>query len=175
MFKNKNIKLEPLSIKHLDYIMKWVNDPAVTGYFAGAQKKINKKEEKEYILNIIRSKNDRVFSVFDGKKYIGQTSINQIYWPARNGRLFLVIVKKFQGKGYGKIIIKKILNHAFNELNLHKIYLIVRAENEKAIYLYHRCGFRQEGVLKEEYFVKGKYWDMMRMAILKDAYQRWRV
>ena len=46
---------------------------------------------------MMHSKTDRVFSIFENSMfrpntteydwpYVGQCSINQIYWPARNGR-----------------------------------------------------------------------------------------
>ncbi len=51
-----------------------------------------------------------------------------------------------------------------NTLNLHKIYLLVALDNEKAIHLYKKCGFIEEGHLVEEYFMNGRYRDVKRAA-----------
>lgn len=79
----------------------------------------------------------------------------------------LIADKEARGKGYGKSAIKQLLEIAFNQLKLHKVWLVVFEENEKARGLYRKCGFQEEGILKDEYFVKGKYHDMARMAIIR--------
>ncbi|EAR53318.1 spermidine N1-acetyltransferase [Photobacterium sp. SKA34] len=60
--------------------------------------------------------------------------------------------------------------HGAFTLNLHKVYLHVAVENEKAIHLYEECGFVEEGHLVKEIFINGKYCDIKRMYILQDEY-----
>ena len=174
-----NIYLKPLSVDDAGDALTWVNDPEVTQYFANLQKKISLAEEQEYILRLNQSKNDKAWSIFDKDcqlfnaeepkswrdEYIGQCSINQIYWPAKNGRIFLALKKEFQGKGFGKKVIRSLIEKA-KELNLHKLWLIVRADNKKSQALYLNEGFDFEGVLKDEYCVDGNYFDMVRMGII---------
>ena len=66
--------------------------------------------------------------------------------------------------------INKALNYAFTILNLHKVYLHVAVNNDKAIYLYEACGFVEEGHLIKEIFVNGQYCDVKRMYLLQDDY-----
>ena len=164
-----NIYLNPLSVDDAENALTWVNDPEVTQYFANMQNKISLDEEREYILRLNHSKNDKAWSVFakvyGPAKYVGQCSINQIYWPARNGRIFLAIKKEFQNNGLGKQVIQGLIEKA-KELKLHKLWLIVRADNKKSQALYLKEGFDFEGVLKDEYFVNGSYFDMVRMGLL---------
>ena len=42
--------------------------------------------------------------------------------------------------------------------------------NEKAIYLYEKCGFKEEGQLVQEIFMNGEYTDVKRMYILQNDY-----
>ncbi|MET0190072.1 MAG: spermidine acetyltransferase, partial [Pseudonocardia sediminis] len=51
--------------------------------------------------------------------------------------------------------------------NLHKVFLIVSTENEKAIHIYRKAGFVVEGELREEFFADGRYRDALRMGILQ--------
>lgn len=170
-----NIKLVPLSIDHVGHIMEWVNDPEITQYFANMRKKVSREEELEFIRKILASQNDIIYSVFDSENgsYIGQASINQIHWPSGEGRLFMVVVKKHQGKGYGHVLLRAIQDAAFRELELHRLYLIVRPENEKALQLYHRCGFRQEGYLYDKYKIEGQWINMIQMAIIRPWWEIW--
>ena len=109
------VQLVPLHPVHLSHIMEWVNDPEVMGYFANRQKPITEEEELEYINTLIKSKNDYVWSVFDDTtgEYVGQCSINAIYWPASNGRIFLAVTKNQQRKGYAEAILKALMHQAF--------------------------------------------------------------
>lgn len=167
------IKLIPLSVRHINYIMGWINDPEVTQYFAGMQKMITRDEELSFVRKLIRSKNDKAYSVFDNEEYVGQVAINQIHWLSGEGRLFLVVVKKHQNEGYGHQIIEAIQEIAFQNLKLHRLYLIVRPDNERGLQLYHRCGFRQEGRLFEKYKIGERWTDMIQMVILEGWWRTW--
>jgi RimJ/RimL family protein N-acetyltransferase len=164
------VRLEPLALEHLPHVMTWVNDREVMQYFAQRQERISEEEESRYLASLIASKTDRAFSVFIGDEYVGQCSVNQIYWPARNGRVFLVVRKAMQGKGLGSAALRALIERAFSdEMNLHKLWLIVRRDNRSAQAMYLRAGFEFEGMLHDEYCVNGKFFDMVRMAIRREA------
>ncbi len=161
------VHLEPLATSHLAHVMTWVNDPAVMGYFANRQSAITEQEEAGYLERLIASPNDRAYSVFDADgAYVGQCSVNQIYWPARNGRLFLVVRREMQGRGFGAAALRALMERSFGELGLHKLWLIVRRDNRRAQAMYLQAGFDFEGVLRDEYFVKDRFFDMVRMSRL---------
>ena len=160
------IRLVPLAKDHLSHVMSWVNDRDVMQYFANRQTDISEADELRYVEALVASANDRAYSVFDGDDYVGQTSINQIYWPARNGRLFVVVRREMQKKGYGPAAVRAALDLAFGELGLRKVWLIVRRDNRAAQAMYLELGFDFEGVLRDEYRVGETYFDMVRMAIV---------
>ena len=160
------VELVPLSIEHLDGVMSWVNDREVMHYFANRQTPITEAEERAYLEHLIGSASDRAYSIFADGTYVGQCSVNQIYWPAKNGRVFLVIGAAHQGRGYGSAAMRALIERSFGELGLHKLWLIVRKDNRSAQAMYLRLGFDFEGVLRDEYFVQGRYHDMVRMSCL---------
>jgi diamine N-acetyltransferase len=161
------LRYEPLTMAHLPLVMTWVNDREVMQYFANRQTDISEEEERRYLETFLTSKNDRAWAVFDGEDYVGQMSINQIYWPARNGRIFLVVRKAMQHKGYGSEMLRGLIRLAWEDLNLHKLWLIVRKDNRAAQVMYLKAGFDFEGVLHDEYFVGGRFHDMVRMAVVR--------
>lgn len=166
------ILLKPTTLADIDNIMTWVNDPEIAEYFAGLGD-ISREQETAYLEKILASDYDRLFSIFVDGQYAGQCSLNQIYWQAGNARLFLVLTKEFQGRGLAQKVIAEILCRAFDEIILNKVWLIVREKNEKGRHLYRRAGFETEGVLREEYRVKGEFVNMVRMAILAKEYRQW--
>lgn len=66
----------------------------------------------------------------------------------------LGIIPKYQGKGFGKAMLKLLLKDLV-EQNIEKIMIEVDSENEKAFNLYKKCGFEIETAF--EYFRKKAY------------------
>ncbi|HII15198.1 MAG TPA: GNAT family N-acetyltransferase [Nanoarchaeota archaeon] len=164
-----NAVLKPLSLEYLNDMLGWVNNRDVTKNFAKFGKRITRQQEIAHINRMTASKTDRAF-VMETKegKYLGNISLHEIDWNAKKARMSILIANREErDRGYGKSAIRRLLKLAFNELGLHKVWLIVFEGNMTARGLYSRCGFQEEGILKDEYFVAGKYHNMVRMAILK--------
>lgn len=162
------ITIRPLQKKDIVHIMKWVNDPDVVKNFQNF-KGFTKKEEIKFIKKIITSKNDFAFSIFrkTGGKYIGQCAINQINWQNKLGRFGIFVTKENWGNGYAEEAIKLLIACAFKTLKLHKVWGVCWATNKKSWHIYQKVGFKKEGLLKDEYFWRGKYHDLIRMSIVK--------
>jgi len=47
---------------------------------------------------------------------------------------------------------------------------VVDVENERAIAVYKKLGFQEEGMLRNEFFVDGEYRDAYRMAVFQPDY-----
>ncbi len=167
------IYIKPLSVKDIDHVMSWVNDPEIIKNFQNFGRKFTKKEELDYIKELIKSKINFAFSVFnENGDYIGQISINQISWANKLGRLALIIKKEYWGVGYAQQAIPLIIKFAFRKLRLNKVWLMAYSSNKKGLHVYEKVGFKQEGLLRQEYFWKGKYHDMVRMGILKSEFNK---
>ena len=160
------IKLRPLGSRDLGHIMTWVNDPEVVKNFQNFDKKFSRQDEIKYVNKILKSRSDFAFSVFDGPDYIGQCGIHQISWQNKLGRISLIIKREHWNKGYAQRILPLLVKYAFKKLKLHKVWLMYWKENTKAGHLYSKLGFKKEGVLKDEYFWRGKYHDIIRMAMI---------
>lgn len=125
-----------------------------------------------YRANIAGSRNKIQLGIveFIEGKIIGVTSLNQIDWVCRSADFSIFIGEtEYWGKGYGFEATQLMLKHAFQTLNLRRVSLGVRADNEAAVKTYEKAGFRREGVLKDALFAKGKYFDLIIMAILRSA------
>ncbi|MCH7511921.1 MAG: GNAT family N-acetyltransferase [Chloroflexi bacterium] len=64
-----------------------------------------------------------------------------------------------------------LLRFAFHEMNLNRVWLHVFEFNERARASYKKCGFREEGRLRQHYYAEGRYWDVFVMAILRDEFE----
>ncbi|NGZ14517.1 spermidine N1-acetyltransferase [Vibrio aestuarianus] len=106
----------------------------------------------------------------ESRELIGLVELIEIDYIHRSGEFQIIITPEHQGKGFAETLINKALDYSFTILNLHKIYLHVATENEKAIHLYEKAGFIEEGHLVQEFFINGQYRDVKRMYILQNEY-----
>lgn len=147
--------------------MSWVNDPAVTFYFAKLGS-ISRAEEAVFIQGLIDSPDDEVYSIFEGDQYVGQVSLN-IHRPSGVGRLGVLLPQHAWGRGIAKRAVALLLDRAFSK-GLNKVWLQVRTDNAKGLHLWPSMGFRLEGILRDEYFVNDRFYDMARFAVLKSEW-----
>ena len=68
-----------------------------------------------------------------------------------------------------------LLSHAFNDLNLNRVYSEVFSDNPAlANQFYDKLGFQREGLLRQNAYKEGKYIDCVVIGILKDEWtSRW--
>ena len=76
----------------------------------------------------------------------------------------------YEHLGIASAATRLILDYAFFELELNKVYLNVDAENEAACRLYLRNGFQCEGVFREDLLHHGRLIDRKRFAMLRADY-----
>lgn len=82
------------------------------------------------------------------------------------GELGIVVAKKYQGKGIGTELIKRLIDWAKGNGVTTRIKLDTRADNVKAVSLYLKFGFVVEGCLKNSTLLNGKYYDLYVMGMM---------
>ncbi len=75
------------------------------------------------------------------------------------------------GQGLGTEVTRLVLRFAFQELKLHRVDLNVLTYNQRAIACYKKCGFREEGVDREDALIEGQWASDMRMGILEEEWR----
>lgn len=106
-------------------------------------------------------------------RYIGQITIFGIDSDHRNGRLRMGIYdRRFWSRGYGREAVRRILQHTFDDLHLHRIALRVAAYNVRAIRSYQSSGFVIEGRERESIWLDGRWWDDLIMGVLDSELKR---
>jgi RimJ/RimL family protein N-acetyltransferase len=118
----------------------------------------------------MHSDKDIVFAIVDKKtnEHIGNAGLYTINWLYRSAEYRIIIgEKKYWNKGYGAEAAGLIIDYGFNKLNLNKVWLGVNTENKGAVRSYIKSGFKEEGILRDEIYRNGRYYDAVRMSILR--------
>ena len=174
MLVGKKITLRPIEISDLEKIAEWRNHPDNHKNFFSYSFIIKSRQEFWYN-SIIDSKETIIFMIIENKTKtrIGTIGLTNIDFKNQNcefGNL-LIGESKNRGKGFAKEATNEILKYTFNELNMHKIYLKVFADNEISVNFYKKCGFKVEGVLRENHFSLGHFRDVLIMSILSNDFR----
>lgn len=129
--------------------------------------------EEEYE-RMKKSNNDVIFAIVSREtdKVIGLVGLYGINWIARNAEFRIVIGETdFLGKGIGTRVTRTVVKYAFEKLNLHKVYLGVNAEDERANKCYKRAGFVHEGTQRDYNFRNGRYYHANLYSILEGEFK----
>lgn len=106
------------------------------------------------------------------ERFVGQCGLRYegLGEKNRDATVGLALQKKFWGNGYGKEAVEWMVQMGIKTLGLHRISLDVFASNQRAVAVYKKCGFLQEGVRRKALWRQGKWEDVMNMAILDEDY-----
>jgi RimJ/RimL family protein N-acetyltransferase len=73
-------------------------------------------------------------------------------------------------QGFGTEAMEVLLDFAFGELRLERVYLYVMSFNPRARHVYEKVGFQLEGTLRRALLRHGRFHDIELMAILRDEW-----
>ena len=160
------LKLVPLKKEYLEFVRKVRNDPQVNKHlFSNAH--ISKDDQERWYRRYQRDKKNLVFmGVVDVP--IGYCQASNIDHVNRSCELGFYVAPEYQNKGYGTMMVKELADYTIGELNMHRLYLEVFADNEKAIKLYRKCGFTEEGILRHKILRAGRFRDVLVMALIAE-------
>ncbi|HQX10905.1 MAG TPA: GNAT family N-acetyltransferase [Thermoflexales bacterium] len=106
--------------------------------------------------------------VIDGGAVIGRIGLHRYRTSHRAADLHVGIGDRAHwSKGYGREAVTLLLNHAFGEMDLHRVGLIVFAANERAVALYRKLGFVEEGRWRQFLRRDGADQDILVMGLLR--------
>ncbi len=175
--KGEKVFLRQIEVEEIPEIAKlfsrWINDEIVTYFMFTGQKPQNSEQIAGQLRKELKEENNVIFLVIDlkSKKPVGYAGLYDINFTARKAEFRVLIGEKdFWGKGYGTEITELVTYYGFDRLNLNRIYLGYTADNQSAGKAYERAGYKYEGTLKEDIYRNSRYYDSIRMAILREDY-----
>ena len=176
MLYGKRIRLRAIEREDLPRFVAWLNDPEVRRNLQLFQP-LSLVQEEEWFKGILqRSVEEQplVIEIKTGESWqaVGDAGFFSIREADRTAEIGIFIgEKKFWGQGYGTEAMSLMLKHGFKELNLNRIYLRVYETNLRGIRSYEKAGFKQEGRLRQDRFMDGKYIDVLLMSVLRSEWK----
>ena len=166
-------RLREVEKRDIASINSWRNDLELICNLGAPFRYINSIVDETWFESYMNSRNNQVrCSIVDENDIIaGLVSLVNIDHLMQSAVFHIMIGnKKNQGKGIGTFATIEMLNHAFNNLNLHRVELSVLCDNTRAIHLYEKIGFKREGTKRQCNYKNGHFVDMHIYSILRDEF-----
>jgi len=146
------VQLVPLSLDDAMKVRVWRNSSAIRPHM-DYQEVISEEQQKEWFSELDSNK-ERYFTIYLEQEPIGLIHLNKIAFDERTAYAGLFIGEEnYQGTGVAYWASLNILDHAFYDLKLDKVFAKVSETNHEAISYNKSLGFELAGKEKSG-FVK---------------------
>ena len=150
----------------LDYIEQ-VNGETTFLSMGPGEFELDAAQEAAFIETCQRAPNRAYFVAFVEDELVAVSHVNasQRQRLRHRGEFGMSVRRQFWGLGIGAIVLDHLVAWAKNNPVLTKLDLQVRADNQRAIELYRRYGFTEEGSLRKQIRIDSVYFDTLAMGM----------
>jgi RimJ/RimL family protein N-acetyltransferase len=174
MIEGNQVRLRAIELDDAERAHRWMNDREYTRNLM-ARYPYSREAEKEWVEGAskpLEFGNVRFAIETKDGVHIGFCGLHNARPEDRHAELGIGIgEKEYWGKGYGTDVMMTLVRFAFEQMNLNKVTLGVFEFNERGQRTYRRVGFVEEGRAREEVYKDGRYWDVIRMSILRREWE----
>lgn len=165
---HKQSSIRPLEERDLLRILAWRNHPQIRSGML-RQHEISLNEHKAWFLEASKDKARRLLIVEELGEPIGFVQFKGVMQGGSVEWGFYIEPSAL--KGSGRKLGIAALNYAFTTLNVHKICGQVLQSNEASLKFHIHMGFTQEGILREQFFINGKYISMICFGLIVNEWK----
>lgn len=176
------IETERLIIRNLqvadvtqDYA-EWLNNPEINRYLTNSGKIYSIDDCISYVNSFKAESEKALIGIFyrETGLHLGNITLSHIYWHRKAAEIGICVGrKKYHGMGLAAEALKAVIDFCFfSELNMHRLFAATHAPNEASTKLFKRCGFKVEGILRDNDFIDGKYCDACFLGLIREDLQK---
>lgn len=117
----------------------------------------------------MNSKSDVTWGIFHAQDgHIGNITLDVSSWVYRVGQISLIIGdSNHWNRGVGSLVCRQVVRHAFEKMDLEKVWISTTASNKGMIRVAESLGFEREGTLREHLFLRNRRVDAVIFGLLK--------
>lgn len=169
------IVLRPITLQDGETLIRWRNDEKVLNHCL-SRAKITEESNREFFKNFVKTGKYKQFMVERlADDYPISYPIATVYlkdMDYTNKRCELCIFTSTDTEWAPEsqsLAIKMLVDKAFNEYGMHKVYSYVFYKFPEEVDLLKNAGFSSEAIMKDEALnEEGKYEDIVRLSIIKN-------
>lgn len=176
MITGEKVGLRALEKDDLPLLQDWRNNPDFRRNFREARELNLSNQEIWFNKSCVNNPNDFMFGIvkLDDDSLIGAGGLLYINWIIRSADFsFYIGLNNYyiDNQGFAKEAAKLLIDYGFNNLNLNKIWMeLYKFDKKKIEFFTKEYNFKIDGVLRENCYEEGKYWDSVIISFLKSDY-----
>ena len=175
MKKQIRVYLRAFEVEDHIKIYKWRQDKEISRSFGGVPLFSSSENEKQWVESKIFDKQNVSCAICLKKtnEFIGCIFLNDIDYHNRSGHVPVFIgEKKYWGKGYATDARVLMLKYAFLDRGLIRVWAKVLEDNQGALKMLEKTGYKREGLLRKVTFKDGKFVNGVILAVLNTDFQK---
>lgn len=163
--------LRPLEAEDAEGMLSWMHDASVACLFQTDFRSMELTEAQRFI-DAANRPSDSLHLAIENEdgSYLGTISLKNIDTNNMCAEYAISTISAAHGTGVASRATRSILEIAFDELGLHRVYLNVLDVNERAQAFYKKAGFSYEGTAREALKIKSEYHSLLWFAMLKSDF-----
>ena len=164
------VSIRPITYDDTEDIIRWRNSDYVRSRFID-QRLFTKESHEYWLKNFVETGKVAQFIILLDDKGVGSVYLRDIDYDKKSAEYGIFIGEESaRGKGVGTKSANLILEYAFGELKLEKIFLRVYKDNPGAIKSYENAGFKKNG-RSEDVEVNGEVREVIFMELEKKDFE----
>lgn len=172
MIKGKKVGLRAVEKEDLSYLRDWRNIPNFRKHFREVRE-LSLTDQEAWYESLQRTKHiNYMFTIVDLNtgKPIGAAGLLYINWIIRAGDFSFYIGEDqmyIGNDGRAQEAAKLLIDYGFKNLNLHKIWMeLYEFDTQKINFFTKTFSFKQDGLLRDNCFDDGRYWDSLIISLI---------
>jgi len=165
-----NVYIRKFEERDIGYKVRWINDERNNKYLH-YDLPLTEEKTLNWFRNV-KNRTDRVdYTVICDNEPAGLIGLLNIDNKNKKAEYYICIgEEKYKGKGVAYAATKLLLEIAYKQFGLQKIYLYTEVGNIRAQRLFEKIGFEKEGLLKNDLIYNGKKVDRYIYGLDLEAY-----
>lgn len=169
---SSRLVVRALERKDASFLAALVNDPEVRDTLGSYELvfPVAPEAEERWVEKALSARDSArmIIALKSGVRPIGMLGVDEIDRRNASARVSILLERGQWGKGYGTEALSALVEYMFGRMNMHRLWLKVDAGNARAIRCFEKCGFRREGVLRQDHFAQGRWADSLVMSMIAD-------
>lgn len=172
----KRLVLREFEEEDWQAVLTYQSDPRYLRYYPWTSR--SEQDARIYVQQLLaqrqedpRTKFQLAITLASNGQLIGNAGLRMQTPEASEGDIGYELDPRFWGSGYATEVAQTLLTYGFQALKLHRIWAWCIAENRGSAHVLEKIGMQQEGCLRENRWMKDRWWDTLLYALLEQEWQ----
>jgi ribosomal-protein-alanine N-acetyltransferase len=177
MLKGQLCLVRHLLNTDLNTFIALVNDLPTRGEYFSLFFKSPEVMRREFTQNGFVTEDNELFVVEDQITHhiVGVITHFKTRTPSSREIGYRLFDQRLAGMGYTTEAVQLLVDYLFRINPVHRLEVLTAPENIGSIRVAQKCGFREEGTLRQAFFVNGHYQDVKIFSLLRDDWEHFRL